>query len=140
MDYKGVIYLNGLTGDRKFRRISDYMQPGVADIVTFMSEIDAFGLPPLECSVAGLPCITAPFKDENGYPAFEYNYPGFSFVVDNQADNRVSDSTVDSVIRIANGSGNLMDKLEENARLAEELYGEQSMRYRLSGLLRRYGI
>ncbi len=135
---ENLFFLDGLTGECEFRRVSDYIRPGVANIVTFMSEIDAFGVPPLECSIAGVPCITSSFKDEKGYLSFDYNYrqQGFSFILDDVPGDIVSDVTLDQVTRIAVNPGIITTDLLNNQKLAEKKYGIENIRQELKTLLK----
>lgn len=140
--FYNLVFLNGLSGDGQFRRVTDYIRPGVANLVTFMSEIDAFGIPPLECSMAGVPCVTSSFQDELGYSAFDYNYGnhGFSFVLDDDPENFVSEDTLQKAVLFAKNPSLFDNNLSNNRRLAEEKYCEESMKKILLSLLISSGV
>ena len=142
LGFDNLVFLDGLQGDRKFCRVADYMKPGVANLVTFMSGIDAFGIPPLECSMVGVPCVTSSFKDEMGYSAFDFNYGshGFSFILDDEQENFVNEGTLEKATAIAMKPSMFDEDLAKNKRLAEEKYGEENMKKTLSELLNNSGI
>jgi hypothetical protein len=139
--YQHLVFLNGLDNMSDYRRISDYLRPGVTNISTFMSSIDAFGLPPLESAIAGVPCLTSTYNDDQNYPAFRNTYEGFSFLIDDHPDdNKVSDATVMDVLHKVTNPEENGDSNQLNQQLAEKKYGKASVKDTLKKLLLDHNI
>lgn len=129
LDFQNLIFLNGKG------KMEDII--GAADTVTFMSEVEAWGIPPAEAAYLGVPCVVSPYTDaDDGNDVFESVYAGFSFIKEGIGLNGISQSTVDEVMEYLTCPELWSRKIEQN-KLTVEKYTSKTMKKTLQALLRR---
>lgn len=68
-----------------------------ADIVTFLSSIEGFGMPPAEAAYLGKPVVTSSYVNQLNNPIFNEIYGDFEFVVDDSGSGNISENTTAQV-------------------------------------------
>ncbi len=126
INYNRIVFLGGLSNTNAPLRVSDYLNPNFANIITFMSKYESFGLPPMEAAYCRIPCVSTAYTDEMGMPIFNNIYKDFKFIVDDLSDdNSVNDQTVNDVIKILTNTRLRKLTTEYNRQIVEMKYGKR---------------
>jgi hypothetical protein len=87
---------------------------GATDFVTFMSDTEGWGLPPLEAAITRKPCITRRYTDFRGNPIFDEHYNGFEFLLSESEADSVDTKILYRVLDIIHDPKSYRSILENN--------------------------
>ncbi len=136
LGFSNLIFLNGVPAFGGDFRLTDYYNS--ADLVTFMSETEGFGLPPAESSLVGIPCVTTRYTDSRSHSVFDEVYGGFEFIMEeDRTGEGVSSEVIDQVVEAIEKPESWKEKKERNRRLVEK-YSLDSIKDTLMDLLSKF--
>lgn len=93
--FSNLIFLGNITPIQ----VVEYMR--ASNLVTFLSTTESFGRIPAESCLAGVPCLTTSYCDENGQPVFNTVYRGFKFLVEPDPNSdRISEANFRKILRL----------------------------------------
>ncbi len=98
----------------------------IADLVTFFSEEEGFGMPPAEASYLKKPVIISPYKNQLGDEIFYEIYRDFEFILDKADFGKINQETIDRVCEYIYNRKSWEGKLNSNR--------EKAKRYSATGL------
>lgn len=99
--FDNLIFLNGVPSHGGEFQLADYYKS--ANLITFLSQVEGFGLPPAESAIVGVPCVSSRFIGSRGHQVFDEVYDGFDFIIEQDLhSDRVSPVTIERAVDVIN--------------------------------------